>query len=169
MDRERVLAPNADLLQIRDIESDRVYVHENHCSFEVECYAGRQCTPASRRRSARCSRAPPCPMPVPSPVKRDAGQLPCAVRVTSAVRAGWWPPEASKLVLLVCLWLRVPPPCPGCRRGRARLPGLPLSHRSLAQPEQHRENARTEVHARGTCPSARPPTRASHRHASCAS
>lgn len=52
MDRERVAEPNANLLQIRDIESDRVYVHENHCSFEVECYAGRQSTPASRRRSA---------------------------------------------------------------------------------------------------------------------
>ena len=162
MDRERVTEPNANLLQIRDIESDRVYVHENHCSFEVECYAGRQCTPETAQRAVR---APPVAKP-PRCARRGRGRN---CRAPSALRPRCARGGGLRKFLLACLWLRVPPPCPGCRRGRARLPGLPLSHRSLAQPEQHRENARTEVHARGTCPSARPPTRASHRHASCAS
>ena len=60
--------------------------------------------------------------------------------------------SGSKLTLLACLWLRVP------ARAAAAVSGLPagpgslarcLSHTAAAQPEQHRENARTGVHARG--------------------
>lgn len=154
---ERGSLGQMQLLQKRHDESDRVYVHENRCSFEVECYARRQCTPASRTGAARCSR----PGPPRARGVRGGGFRKQAVR---------WLPEAS--CLLACLWLRVP------ARAAAAVSGLPagpgslarcLSHTAAAQPEQHRENARTGVHARGTCPRARPPTRASPRHASCAS
>jgi len=97
-----------------------------------------------REGAARCSR--PAPRAKRPPCARRAGQLPCAVRVTSAVRAGWWPPEASKLILLVCLWLRVPPPCPGCRRG----PGSLARAASLTpQPGSARATQRERTH-RGT-------------------